>query len=537
MGNPRAPLFEAVRRHTLVRAKPELDRGASNVVYERLFAVEVASHDQVRLQEPGVLGNFVPALPPAELPPVAHLPELRFALGEPELDTTSIDNAAFALEERSYFVRRVGSDGFRIGYQPTLKKVVSDRRASLDYETEVKPAMRQCVEEQFRRGASVPVVAFPLDSGDIPDSPRLMLVVADPEWEWSLSGPWRGEIARWTSNRGTSPRLYPGALVWCVKKPGRELRDKVELVLAWRRVAREVADGSLGGEFDRGDRADLQGKVRDAEEAVKEEVWGVYRFVVVADRAGADGLKVIDLGAGHSSSGGTMCGRVLAALKSEALLNESVGVGYLERNWPPALRESGAWPLASLRQSFLNGSLTRLVDPDAVLKAKIVEFVRQGDFGLASGQRPGGGFERVWFEEVVGRDEVEFSPGVFLLRKEVAATLKSGAPLQPVPAQPPEPAPPSPSAPGAPPPAVGSAAPTASAPAVGTCTLRLLGCVPPEMWNRLGTRILPRLRGEGELRIDASFEAVVAADRKGLLADELRHALQELGVDGVMRVE
>ena len=29
---------------------------------------------------------------------VAHLPELRFALGEPEVDTTTIDNAAAALE-------------------------------------------------------------------------------------------------------------------------------------------------------------------------------------------------------------------------------------------------------------------------------------------------------------------------------------------------------------------------------------------------------------------------------------------------------
>jgi hypothetical protein len=28
---------------------------------------------------------------------VAHLPELRFALGEPDLDTTSIDTAALAL--------------------------------------------------------------------------------------------------------------------------------------------------------------------------------------------------------------------------------------------------------------------------------------------------------------------------------------------------------------------------------------------------------------------------------------------------------
>ena len=52
---------------------------------------------------------------------VAHLPELRFALGEPLMDTTSIDNAAFALEDRSYYVRKARSDGFRIGYLPTMK--------------------------------------------------------------------------------------------------------------------------------------------------------------------------------------------------------------------------------------------------------------------------------------------------------------------------------------------------------------------------------------------------------------------------------
>ena len=39
---------------------------------------------------------------------VAHLPELRFALGEPEVDTTSIDNATFTLEDRCYFVRKAG---------------------------------------------------------------------------------------------------------------------------------------------------------------------------------------------------------------------------------------------------------------------------------------------------------------------------------------------------------------------------------------------------------------------------------------------
>src|SRR5215813_7553214 len=109
---------------------------------------------------------------------VAHLPELRFALGEPEVDTTSIDNAALVLEDRSYFIRRVGSDALRIGYQPTMKKVVSDRRASLDDETEIKPTLRKLVEDEFRRGASVPVVPFPRDGAEIPDTPRLTLVVA-----------------------------------------------------------------------------------------------------------------------------------------------------------------------------------------------------------------------------------------------------------------------------------------------------------------------------------------------------------------------
>ena len=355
---------------------------------------------------------------------VAHLPELRFALGEPELDTTSIDNAALVLEGRSYFIRKAGSDGFRIGHQPTMKKVVSDRRASLDEETEIKPALRRCIEDEFRRGASIPVVPFPGEGAEIPDTPRLTVVVADPEVEWSGSGSQRAQIGESTRHRGNSPRLYPGALVWCLKKPGRGLRDKIELGLAWRRVAREIADGTLGGEFDKSDRAELQSKVKDAQEAAKDEVWGDYRFAVLADTEEPDGLKVIDLGAGHSSSGQTLCGRVIAALKSEALLNESVGAGYIERNWPPALKEAGAWPLASLRQSFLNGSLTRLVDPDLVLRSKIVELVGRGDFGLASDQTRDGGYERIWFEEPVAPDEVAFEAGVFLLRKATAQTLK-----------------------------------------------------------------------------------------------------------------
>ena len=66
--------------------------------------------------------------------------------------------------------------------------------------------------------------------------------------------------------------------VWCARKPGRELRENVELWLAWRRVAREVAQGILGAEFDQADHVDVQTEVTEAEGAAKDEVWGVGRL-------------------------------------------------------------------------------------------------------------------------------------------------------------------------------------------------------------------------------------------------------------------
>jgi len=462
---------------------------------------------------------------------VAHLPELRFALCEPQVDTTSVDTAAFTLEDKSYFIRRVGSDGFRISHQPTMKKVVSDRRASLDEESEIKPAMRMLIQKEFDRGASIPVVLFPADGTAVQDTPRLTLAVVDPDCEWTgTTGTIRQKIAEWTRQRGKSPRLYPGALVWCIKKPGRDFREKVEVWLAWKRVAKEIAEGTLGGDFDRTDRAELQSKVIDAEEAAKDEVWGGYRFVVIADKQEPDGLKAIDLGAGHSSGSETLCGRVITALKSQALLDESVGAGYIERNWPPALKESGAWPLSSLRQSFLNGSLTRLIDPDTILRNKIVDFVSRGEFGLASGKKAEGGYYRVVFNEFTDPADVIFESGVYLLLKSKANELKSSSEMPPSPE--PEPAP-------SPEPPLGPTPEPEPLPEPGASTrsFRIRGDVPPEIWNRLGTRILPKLRSGSDLKIGIEFTVTVDKQVERSFEADLKQILEDLNLTERIQID
>lgn len=348
--------------------------------------------------------------------------------------------------------------------------------------------------------------------------------------EWSGEDSITKQIAEWTRQRGKSPRLYPGSLVWWLKKPGRELKDKIELWLAWQHVAKEMRDGSLSGEFDRSEHAEIQSKMADAEESAKDEIWGGYRFIVISDNRESNGLQCIDLGAGHSSAHETLCSRLISAMKSRGLLNESVGAGYIERNWPPALKESGAWPLASLRQSFLNGSLTRLIEPDSTLRTKILEFVSKGDFGLASGQKEGGNYEHVWFNEDMSPDEISFDSGVFLLLNSHARSMKSASSQQSISMQEVkiEPETKQPFVPS-------SKTDTASKPQ--TRSIHIFGDTPPEVWNRLGTKILPKLRSSSDLRIHIDFQATISSQEAENSINDLKLILNDLGLSDKIRIE
>lgn len=480
-----------------------------------------------------------------QLDKVAHLPELRFAIGEPEIDTATVDTAAHALEKRAFFVQSVGADGFKVYHKAKIDKAVHDRRASLDENTEIKPTIRKMVEDEFKRGASIPTDVFlaPLDGAKVSDTPRLSLWVLDPDEQWDVGSDIRERVAEWTKKRGKQDRLYPGAIVWCVRKPGRDLRDKVELLLAWRRVQKDVRDGILGSDFEKADLQDIEVQIKEAQGEAVDEVWGGYRYVVLADSSDPSGLKVIDLGAGHASAGETLCGRVIAAMKAEALLNETVGAGYIGRNWPPAFKDSGAWPLSSLRQTFLNGALTRLLDPDRVLRTKIVEFVGAGEFGVASGPQPDGMYERVWFKELIPPEEVEFESAVLLVKKDKAAALK----------KPPKAKPDEPKHPDEPPepdarsgdggagtetePATDTGTdkePEPSAPA--TTPVRVAGQLTPELWNRLGTKILPKLRTQAGFTIEVTMSATVDSTAVKDLKMDLRQIIADLGLEGSLEV-
>ena len=473
----------------------------------------------------------------------AHIPEIRFAVGEPGIDTTSIDNAASALESRSFYLRKVGRDGYRFGFKPTLRKVVGDRRASLD-EAEIAKAEREAVKKEFEKGSPLPIHLFPKDGTEIPSEPRLSIIVGSPEFTYSTSR--HADLLRWTRERSkTDPRLYPGSLIWCLKKEGRELREKVELALSWRRVREEIERGSLGGEFEPSERLEITTSVRDADEQVREEVWAGYRFVVVYDPKASDGLHVVDLGAGHSSAGQSLTGRVMSALKSEGYLNESVGAGYIERNWPVALRAIGTWSLAGLRKSFLDGSLTRLPDPEQALKVAIPRLVERGEFGLASDPKPDSTYGRVWYREPVPSEELTFDSETFLVLKPRAESLSADPATKPSSTLGRTPSIASSAGPGAHPEIAwsGPGKPpevmigVSEADSIAMAVFRIEGSLPSEAWNKLGIGLVPTLkRGKG-LLIGLTIQVSTSVADREDFERELRRRLSDLGLAATWRVE
>ena len=116
-----------------------------------------------------------------------------------------------------------------------------------------------------------------------------------------------------------------------------------------------------------------------------------------------------------------------------------------------------------------------------------------------------------------------FESGVFLLTKAKAEQLQSSKVALDPPSDPPQPPPPEP--------------PLDPPPPGQKRTLRLTGTVPPEVWNRLGTKILTRLRSEDDLSVGVVFSVTVDAALAKNLELEIRQGLADLGLSDQVHVD
>jgi hypothetical protein len=67
--------------------------------------------------------------------------------------------------------------------------------------------------------------------------------------------------------------------------------------------------------------------------------------------------------------------------------------------------------------------------------------------------------------------------------------------------------------------------------------ISVAGSIPPEQWNRLGTRLLPKMRGAGTVTATIRLEIKLDESKAPALSTELRQIVDENGLSATLRVE
>ena len=169
---PGHPFFEALRRHIVSLAREPFAKGAcfyslshdaparldfyrarvvdglGQIIHERLFVLEIKENGEARLQQPGILGNFIPAKVPESFPPVASVPEATAWLNEQALQPFLEEVRA----ERTAEVERIASH-VELSLTELLQKADEEiGKAASEVEDKVTGAAGRLAQAEARHG-------------------------------------------------------------------------------------------------------------------------------------------------------------------------------------------------------------------------------------------------------------------------------------------------------------------------------------------------------------------------------------------------
>ncbi|MER3544747.1 MAG: AAA family ATPase [Chloroflexota bacterium] len=432
----------------------------------------------------------------------ATLPEIRLAVGGPEVDIGNVETALDDLVRRCYYLDAKGT-AYWISHRPNLNKILADRRAALsgpEAEENIREKVRETIREVFKQGPRLERKYFPESSSDIPDVPTLTLVVLAPEYGWENASRQATQrlVTSMIQECGARGRTFKSGLLFAVAEGGSALADEAKTLLALESL--EDPTEQEQRKLEPSQIQELREKKRRAERTLKELVWRVYRRVLLLAEDG--GIREVDLGLLHPSAAESLVGLIIARLKQEGLLEESISPDFLVRNWPPALADE--WSTKAVRDMFFaSPTFPRLLDP-VVLRTTIARGVQEGKFGYASKAYGEYRAQPVIGDPNFSPDDVEFSDQVVLLPRERALALSGQVAPKPDSVTPPIPS---------------------------KRRLSWEGELPPQKWTNFYMKVLTRFATDPSLRLHIRFEMAPDAGITHMQLEEIKAALQELGLD------
>ena len=448
------------------------------------------------------------------------IPEIRLAVGEPELDLGNVETALEALTDACYFLT-IDRNHYRFSFKENLNKRFADRRANID-PGKINELVRDEIRKVFTAGPVVERCWFPEKSSQVSHIPALTLVILAPEHNMADEAKTLQLMETMTREYGSSSRTFKSALIWCVADSASAPQEEARRVLAWDTIREEQEDLRLDEE----QRRQVAESLKKAQRDLKECVWRTYRHVLLLGKNNQ--LRHVDLGLVHSSAAPSLVGFIVERLRKEGDIDDGISPTFLVKNWP-SLTE---WSTKAVRDAaFASPTFPRLLDAE-VIKDTIVRGVGNGNLAYV-GKTAGGDYDPFYFKTSLTRADVEISEDMFVITKETAeAYLKSrgAAAAEPAASVASPTASEQRTAP-APPPVSGEFAltPPPSGPPAPR-RMRWSGEISSQKWMNFYTKVLARFATGSSLRLSVQLEVNQQEGISKQKIEETKVSLRELGL-------
>ncbi|RCK78428.1 MAG: putative ATPase (AAA+ superfamily) [Candidatus Ozemobacter sibiricus] len=464
----------------------------------------------------------------------ATVPEIRLAVGEPDLDIGNIETVLDSLATSCYYLS-VEKNRYRFSLTPNLNKLLADRRANIPAQ-KIEDRLKAEIQKLFaggNLGAGVERVYFPEKSSQVPDRPALTLVIAHPDIavEEDRTLPW---LESMTKEYGNSARIYKSGLVWVVAEASGSLREEARKLLAWEDIDNDEHELRL----DETQKHQLAENLKKSQRDLKECIWRTYKnlFFLGKDQK----MNRVDLGLVHSSVADSLPAFIITRLRNDGEVEHAINPNFLVRNWPPALRE---WSTRSVRDAFFASPLfPKLLNAD-VIKETIVRGVGNGILAYVVKDQKGD-YQTFIYKEVLPVNDVEISESVYIIPQTTAEEYLKSKKGPPVLEDSQVIIPPSMDSPAT---AIQTATmkphpqpKETSAPEPANKGLRKLGWsgdVPPQKWMNFYTKVLTRFARSNGLKLTVKIEITPSEGLTQQQLEETRQALKELGLPDLLDID
>jgi hypothetical protein len=461
----------------------------------------------------------------------ATIPEIRLAVGHPNLDLGNIETALDALIEKGYYIT-VEKKHYKFSLKENLNKRFTDKRATVK-NSQAEEVIKSEIQKVFAARDGVERVFFPEKSLQIADRPVLTFAVADLHRTMQDENATKAWVDKMTKECGNSARTFKSAVIWIIAESAQPMLDEARKLLAWQAIQDEGADLKL----DEAQHRQLTEQLQKARRDLKESIWRCFKTVMFLGKDNS--MRECDLGLVHSSaSGGGPVENVINRMLADGDLDKGISVRKLVQNWSGAFAE---WPTKAVRDALYSSpTFPRIIRGNAAIQDAISKGVSNGEIAYAAKTSDGRYFP-FKFAESLDPSDVEISEDVFILKKADAeaykAKLSAAAEAKPAPVEPSSAT--GPVQPNQPAPSHSSDKPTGSDSSPSPTVQQELfphiewsGDVPAQKWMNFYTKVVSKFAAAQGVRLKVTFEASPAGGVSKQKLEETRAALRELGLDG-----